>query len=244
MRTRTSLVALVLGAALLAAGADAEAPTGYLPAPGLQVEALLPAPPAPGSPAQAADEARFAETRALEGSARWALAAADADSGSDPMLRSFGCALGAQAGAASTPRLTRLVDRLKADGDLASEGLKARFARPRPPVTHPDAPLCIPRAAWMGQSPSYPSGHAMAGWATALVLAEIAPARSGAVLARGREIGDSRVICGVHYQTDVEAGRLLGAALVARLHAEPAFQADLAAARAELAAAPPQACGT
>ena len=49
---------------------------------------------------------------------------------------------------------------------------------------------------------------------------------------------------GVHYQSDVEAGRMLGAAMVAEEHADPAFRADLAAARAELAKArtAPAAC--
>jgi acid phosphatase (class A) len=51
----------------------------------------------------------------------------------------------------------------------------------------------------------------------------------------GREIGDSRMICGVHYQSDVEAGRMLGAAMVSREHANAQFRADFAAARAELA---------
>ena len=54
----------------------------------------------------------------------------------------------------------------------------------------------------------------------------------------GKAIGDSRVVCGVHFQSDVEAGRVIGSAMVARLHADPQFQADLARAKAELAKAP------
>src|SRR6185503_8415884 len=75
---------------------------------------------------------------------------------------------------------------------------------------------------------SYPSGHASIGWAWALVLAEIVPDRADALLARGRDFGQSRVICGVHYASDVESGRLVGAATVSRLHAEPVFTAQLA----------------
>jgi acid phosphatase (class A) len=85
---------------------------------------------------------------------------------------------------------------------------------------------------------SYPSGHAMTGWAWALVVSEIAPARADGLLAAGKAVGDSRVICGVHFQSDIEAGRTLSSAMVARLHADPAFEADLAKARAELARAP------
>ena len=77
----------------------------------------------------------------------------------------------------------------------------------------------------------------MAGWAWGLVMAELAPAKASGLLEAGREIGDSRVICGVHYQSDVEAGRMLGAAMVAAEHANAQFRADFAAAKAELAKA-------
>ena len=83
------------------------------------------------------------------------------------------------------------------------------------------------------ENSSWPSGHAMLGWTYALLLAELVPEQADAVLLRGRQFGDSRVVCGVHYPSDVEAGRAVGAALVARLHAEPQFVADMAAAKAE-----------
>src|ERR1035437_3907945 len=74
------------------------------------------------------------------------------------------------------------------------------------------------------------------GWAWALILSEIAPEQADAILARGRAFGQSRVICNVHWQSDVMEGRIMGAATVARLHADPTFRADLEAARKELAA--------
>ena len=52
---------------------------------------------------------------------------------------------------------------------------------------------------------SYPSGHTAIGWATALVLAEINPDRQNEILKRGFEMGQSRVICGYHFQSDVDA---------------------------------------
>jgi acid phosphatase (class A) len=84
---------------------------------------------------------------------------------------------------------------------------------------------------------SYPSGHSAIGWTWALLLAELAPDADDAILARGYAFGQSRVICGVHWQSDVTSGRIVAAGVVARLHADPAFQADHAAARTELAAA-------
>ena len=62
------------------------------------------------------------------------------------------------------------------------------------------------------------------GWGWALVLTELVPARADAILQRGREFGYSRVVCNVHWQSDVEAGRTMAAATVARLHADPALR--------------------
>ena len=84
---------------------------------------------------------------------------------------------------------------------------------------------------------SYPSGHASIGWAWALTLAELAPDREDAIFARGLAFAQSRIVCGVHWQSDVEAARIIGAATVSRLHADPVFVAQMAAARKEIEAA-------
>ena len=49
-----------------------------------------------------------------------------------------------------------------------------------------------------------------------------------------REVGTSRSVCGYHWASDVEAGRVMGAATVARLHANPVFTAQAALARGEI----------
>lgn len=85
---------------------------------------------------------------------------------------------------------------------------------------------------------SYPSGHAAIGWAWGLVLAELAPERAPALLARGRAFGESRAVCGLHHPSDVAAGRDIAAGVVARLHADPVFRADMERARSAMAAAP------
>lgn len=85
---------------------------------------------------------------------------------------------------------------------------------------------------------SYPSGHSAYGWTAALVLARVAPAKAHDLLQRAREYADSRVICGMHFPSDVEAGRQLATAVVAQLDTLPAFQRDLERARAELLKAP------
>lgn len=133
------------------------------------------------------------------------------------------------------PTLTLLLGKMLGDLETIQTPAKQGYFRPRPFVAEPAA-TCFPPEPWLGRSGSYPSGHAAMGWAWALTLSELAPDRADAILARGLAYGESRVICGVHYASDVEAGRLVGAAMVARLKADPNFQRDLAKSRAELAA--------
>jgi len=97
-------------------------------------------------------------------------------------------------------------------------------------------PVCTPEEVeGLRKDGSYPSGHTAIGWAWALILTEIAPDRADAILARGRAFGESRNICNVHWHSDVLEGRFMGAAAVARLHADPAFRAEIEAAKAEVA---------
>jgi acid phosphatase (class A) len=210
---------------------------GYLPQTALpNARALLPPPPAAGSPAAAVDEDAYARARALVGTPRWALAASDANLMFPAAAETFACALDARISEAGTPHLYVLMRRTLADAGFATYSAKNHYARTRPFVAH-GAASCTPQEeAMLRNDGSYPSGHAAIGWAWGLVLAELAPERADALLARGRAFGESRVVCGVHWQSDVVEGRAVGAAAVARLHADPAFAADLAAAKAELAA--------
>ena len=80
---------------------------------------------------------------------------------------------------------------------------------------------------------SYPSGHTSLGWSTALVLAEMVPELQDTLLRTGFQYGESRVIVGAHYQSDVDAGYLCGTTAVAVMHASEYFQKDLEAARKE-----------
>ena len=98
-------------------------------------------------------------------------------------------------------------------------------------------PLCTPEdQAFLEHDGSYPSGHTTIGWAWALILVEISPQQTDAILARGLAFGESRNVCNAHWHSNVVQGHSMAAGSVARLHANPAFLADLNAARAELAA--------
>jgi acid phosphatase (class A) len=211
--------------------------TGYLPRGALPDSlALLPPPPAPGSAAQGADDGAFAAAVPLRGTPRWALAARDANLAFPKAAETFSCTLDAPIGPDTTPNLYMLLRRSLTDAGLATYAAKDHYKRTRPFVVN-KTPTCTPaEEAMLAKDGSYPSGHASLGWAWSLILTEMAPERANPLLARGLAFGQSRVICGVHWQSDVTQGRVIGAAAVARLHADPVFRAQFDAARQELVA--------
>ncbi|ADG12357.1 phosphatase PAP2 family protein [Caulobacter segnis] len=211
-------------------------PPGYLAGnSGIDATAIIGPPPAPNSPRGKAERAQFEETRKLVNTPAWSQAVADADLSGKNGLKSFSCAAGVTLSAEATPTLASLLLRMTDDAAKIYQPAKAAYRRPRPPVGNAK-PICVPREPWIETDGSYPSGHGLIGWAWASVIAELVPEKASPILARGKAFGDSRIICGVHFQSDVEAGRYLGSALVTRLHDDPAFMADMAKARAEVAA--------
>ena len=206
---------------------------------------LVPVHPKPGSWEQGADEAVYKATRALRDSPRWKVAAKDADLRFPAAAGVFACTLGIWISEEATPHLNMLLRRVRMDASRANDKAKDHYKRVRPYLAKGDQ-SCTP---WeKDHSDSYPSGHASIGWAWALTLAEVVPDRADAILARGVSFGASRYICGAHWKSDVEAGRLVGAATVSRLHDDPVYRAQQALAAKEIAAArasgakPPAGC--
>jgi acid phosphatase (class A) len=210
---------------------------GYLPREALPNSlALLPPPPAAGSAAQAYDEEVSRKALALRGTPRWALANEDANIMFPHAARTFSCALKAPITEQDTPHLYVLLRRTLSDAALSTYPAKNHYQRTRPFMVNKE-PICpTDEGKPYIKNDSYPSGHAAIGWAWALILSEIFPEQADAILARGRTFGESRMICNVHWQSDVIEGRFMGAAIVARLHADPTFRTDLEPAKAELAA--------
>ena len=207
---------------------------GYLGAADLDILAVIAAAPVEGSVRYETDRKTFLATRGLEGSPRWHMADEDARLGSADLLKHFACALDAQLEPAAIPDTLRLLQRSVRDAGVAMNTVKNHYKRLRP-YRIDTGPLCRP-VDDLGETYDYPSGHAMAGWTWALMLAALAPERLAPVLARGRAIGESRVVCGVHNASAVEAARTAATAVFVALQTKPEWQADAEAARAELTA--------
>jgi acid phosphatase (class A) len=214
-------------------------PDGYIKKEALPDSvAIVPKAPAPGSPRQKLDDAIAQAAIKLNTTPRFALAAKDASLHFPEAPNSFACAMGKQFSKEKTPRLIHLLKRAAVDAGYATNKAKITYNRIRP-FTLNNAPICTPeQAKALRHNGSYPSGHTALGWAWALILSELVPQRANAILARGRAYGESRIICNVHWYSDVVAGRMMGAAAVALMHNNPEFIADMKAAKAELATAP------
>jgi acid phosphatase (class A) len=250
MRKQTGFTIGFLAVSIATCGVLAQAPLAMRPMLGqgyLTAEAapdglaLVPPPPAPGSPEAAGDARGEAAALALRGTLRWELARQDADLRSPAATGAFSCAAGRVISPDTTPRTDALLRRTLSDFARASAAAKQHYGRKRP-FEGNGQPICTPEeeGALRGNA-SYPSGHATIGYGWALVLADLLPQRRAELLARGEDFGDSRRICNVHFASDVAAGRALALPVLKRLLADRVFQADLAAARAELQALAPAA---
>jgi acid phosphatase (class A) len=199
--------------------------------------ALIPPPPAAGSAAMMRDEKVRQAALKLHGTPRYALAVVDSDRSQENTLMAFQCALGMAITKEDTPTLQRLLAHVRVDVRASSYLAKGHYRRPRPYVVHKTHP-CAPGGEMLVQNDgSYPSARGAVGWAYALVLAEINPARHDALMQRGGEFGQSRVICDAEWQSDVDASHLVAVAAVERMHQNKAFQADVRAAQKEFAQA-------
>ena len=198
--------------------------------------ALLPPPPSAGLPDLALDEKVSRKNLDLRDTPRWELAREDANLNFPEAAGTFSCALNAPITEQDTPHLYKLLRLIKTDAGNSTKRAKEKYQRPRPFLVN-KKPICTPSdEEFLKNNGSYPSGHAAIGWAWALVLAEIAPEKADAIRYRGRVFGESRIICNVHWYSDVINGHKMGAAVIKQLHDDPMFRADVKAAKHELAA--------
>ncbi len=198
--------------------------------------AILPPPPASDSAGFELDTEVSRRGVRLRDTLRGVLAVEDANLMFPRAADTFSCALGVPISEKDTPHLYLLLRRTLSDAGFSTYYAKSHYQRQRPFVVN-DEPICTPAdKEFLLSNGSYPSGHTAIGWAWALILSEIAPDRVDEILFRGRAYGESRIVCNVHWYSDVVAGRMIGAATVARLHADPGFRADLEKAKSEYAA--------
>jgi len=218
------LVSLVFVSGLPLRAGEAE---GFLSKQTLDVRSLLPAPPPVGSEE---DLAELALVRQLVAQ-RTPVDEKAMKEEERVSAFSFASAIGQDFKAGRYPKLEALLVQVEKSGYPAIREAKQYWNRPRPFVSdHGIKPLVEEKSF------SYPSGHGTRGMLYALVLAELFPEHREAILARGRELGWHRVMAGVHYPSDIQAGRVLGLAIFGELMRSQAFLKALTEVKEEVSA--------
>lgn len=193
----------------------------------------LPAPPAFDSPEFANDMMRFAwgKQQRLDPE-RAEIAKRDAVWSYEALLAEFDVPFGLHMSPEGTPEIWKLMVTSMTTTDAMRVAPKAYYHRQRPFERFQDKMLTDEEAELTGEG-SYPSGHTMRGWTAALLLAEINPAAADTIFARGWMYGESHVIVGAHWQSDVDASRVAASIAVCALHGSPEFREQMARAQDE-----------
>jgi acid phosphatase (class A) len=194
---------------------------------------LLPPPPKDGSDLQKADLAEVERLYHSRSPERRAQAEWDDKHESAEL---FDTVLGPKFDLAKLPLTAKVLAEVQNEQSVTANIAKRYFLRNRPWAIDPTLVACDykPNAAPLT---SYPSGHATLGYSTGFILAALMPDKAQAILARAHEYAYSRLICGAHYPSDIEASHVLGTEVAMLMLENPGFHAQFEAARAELRSA-------
>lgn len=191
-----------------------------------QVTEYLPNYPGFNSPLFHNDSVMYEIGKSIRSTARGKQAVEDADTSLEYFMTRFGKVMNRDLTPRKYPELAVLMKSTYRLIRSTISNAKDFYARKRPYQYFKEA-SAIPADESPADYTSYPSGHSIRAWALALLLVNIDPAHQEDILKVGYELGQSRVIAGYHFQSDVDASRLVASAGMARLYSSPAFQKQL-----------------
>ena len=161
------------------------------------------------------------------------IAKRDAVYGLETIIAEFSEPFGLQISKSGTPAIYKLMLDATATCDSICTLPKIHYMRKRPFARFNEPSLVPEQEESHRTNGSYPSGHTILGWSSALLLSEINPDRADTIIARGYMYGESRVIAGYHWQSDVDAARLAASVAYAKIHTSERFLQQMAQARQE-----------
>ena len=236
MRTRNLIIAGILAlTSATAALAQTDKPQPYFSTKEMPDLLKMPiTPPDSLSAGYAYDLARYYWGKSMRANLeRSAIAKRDAVYGLDCICREFAEAFGLKVSKEATPEIYKLLlDALPTCDNICIDP-KNHYMRRRPFMVFHETTLAPQDEADLRKNGSFPSGHTILGWSAALLLPEINPDGADAILSRGHQYGESRVIVGAHWQSDVNAGYLAASIAYAKLHTSERFLKQMAKARKE-----------
>jgi acid phosphatase (class A) len=194
---------------------------------------FLPPPPGWTSPLFAGDYAAYLWGKTVRSSERGREAVEQAAYLFDEISAFFSKPFGMEISREKTPAIYKVLYKGAVTAMHSYVRAKKTYGRARPFVRYGEGTPFPEDEKHLKNNGSYPSGHTTRGWAAALILMEINPAATDALLQMGYMQGDSRIILGYHWQSDVTAARLVASAAVARLHTSKEFARQMRKAKRE-----------
>lgn len=232
----TSAMMLAAFANLFAAGDEKNGHAYFTKAELPDMTKILPPFPAFESARFVADQSQHLWGKLMrQDEERAAQAQRDAVYSMQTIIDEFGPLFGLEITKEGTPEIYSILQDVCASCDSIYSDAKAKFNRQRPYAYYNEGTLVPEKEEKHRYEGSYPSGHTVFGWASALLLSDInqSPEAMEALLARGYDFGQSRVIAGYHWQSDVDAGRMAGTVLYQLIRSHERFIGQLERARAE-----------
>ena len=195
------------------------APPVYLHPELLRIEQILPPPPPPGSEQEKADHAQFDQTRARR---TYKDVQRSKQEETDSVFL-FADSLGCDFNEANLPKTAALFAQVTLDAKASVKVAKNFFKRARP-----ETPEVAEEALAEPGPPDYafPSGHSTRAFVWAVLLTDLFPEHSQALLQQARQLAWDRVVLGKHFPTDVVAGRAYGQFLATELLMDASFQKE------------------
>lgn len=238
LRMTAAAVILCCAAHVQAAGDEKNGHAYFTKAELPDMTKILPAPPEFESARFVADQSQHLWGKLMRlDEGRCAQAQRDAVYSMQTIIDEFGGIFGLEITKEGTPEIYSILQDVCASCDSIYSDVKAHFARKRPYAYYNEGTIVPEKEEKHRNEGSYPSGHTVLGWTSALLLADINQSNEAmeGLLARGYEFGQSRVIAGYHWQSDVDAGRMAGSVLYQLIRNHERFIGQLAKARAEFA---------
>ena len=195
---------------------------------------FLPGPPDSTSAAFLNDVARYYWGKEMRNDPeRAAQATRDAVYGLETILTEFEEAFGMKVSKEDTPEIYKVLLEGTATCDSICTKAKREYMRRRPFMVFNEPTLYPEDEPALRLNGSYPSGHTLLGWSSALLMMEINPDRATEIMTRGYRYGENRLVVGAHWQSDTDAARLAASVAYARLHTSERFLEQMKKAREE-----------
>ncbi len=131
------------------------------------------------------------------------------------------------------PKFSAFFDRVVETEGAVVDPAKDVWKRPRPHLYSDLVKPIVP----LSKSGSYPSGHTTVGTLMGILLANMVPEKRAAIMARAWEYGHNRIVGGIHYASDIEAGRIAGTVIAETIMTHEDYKTEYEGAKAELRAA-------